>query len=86
MRGGLIVWDSYSFKICNAYLSALINGDYSGIDDGPELAAWVSGLELPADGHWSYSDESDDWGPCAVTGLFADRANVSFHFKAENHV
>lgn len=79
------MWDSYSFKICNAYLSALINGDYSGIDDGPELDAWISGLDLPA-GHWSYSGDGDDWGPCAVTGLFADRANVSFHFKVTENV
>lgn len=81
-------WDKYEFRICGHFLSALINADESGLEDGEarELSDWCDAIraDIPAGfspGHWSSdSEESDDWGRCAATGLFAMRAAVSFHF------
>lgn len=78
-------WDKYSFKIAGHYLSALINGDTSGMEGTEEadLAQFVAEAQACATrdgftvGHWtSDAEESDDWGRCDVSGLFAMRVVV----------
>lgn len=78
-------WDSYDYRIAEHYLSALINGDMSGMDDAEieEFDTWhdaalqnarAAGFTI---GHWSDVDGSgEDWGRCDVTGLFAMRCTV----------
>lgn len=78
-------WDHYEFKIAGHYLSALINGDESGMSDeeSADFDAWRRDAEDKARdhgftvGHWTDVDESSgDFGRCAVSGLFADRCTV----------
>jgi len=78
-------WDHYDYKIADHYLSALINGDTSGLDDSESAAllAWEQSEQASARragftvGHWDCDVEySDDFGPCDVSGLYADRCAV----------
>lgn len=78
-------WDHYEFKIAGHYLSALINGDFSGMEESEvsDFEAWEQWARENARdagfciGHWTCdSEESGDFGRCAVSGLFADRQTV----------
>ena len=78
-------WDHYEYKIAEHYLSALINCDYSGMEDSEEFEfdAWRDTAAQNARdngftvGHWAdVEDSGDDWGVCAVSGLFAMRCTV----------
>lgn len=78
-------WDHYSYKVAAHFLSAMINGDYSGMTSeecrqyrqfeqeafaNARAAGWTVG-------HWATVDDSgDDWGRCDVTGLQAMREEV----------
>jgi hypothetical protein len=78
-------WDYFEYRISGHYLPALINADESGLEDSEQLEfhAWerearqnatASGFMV---GHWDCdSEESDDWGMCAVCGLHAMRQTV----------
>lgn len=79
------IWDHYEFKIAGHYLPALINGDHTGLenDETRDLSQWESdAMQSARDsgftvGHWSHDDcGGDDWGRCAVSGLFAMRETV----------
>ena len=76
--------DVYEATISTCYLSAIINGDETGIDDDKEamqLMAWELGMyeKAKADGaknwHWSY-DECYNYAKCDITGLFGRVADV----------
>ena len=84
----MLQWDSYEFKVAGHFLSALINADESGMSDeeSAEFNAWEESARQNARnsgftiGHWSCdSEESDEWGRCDVTGLFAMRQTVKLH-------
>lgn len=78
-------WDHYEYKLAGHYLSAMVNGDYSGLTseecaeyraferkafDDARAAGWTPG-------HWAHVDDSgEDWGICAVSGLYAMRECV----------
>lgn len=76
---------SYSYRIAERYLSALINGDYSGMSDAEcdAFEAWQTAAHDNARsagftvGHWcDVEDSGEDWGRCDVSGLFAMRCTV----------
>jgi hypothetical protein len=78
-------WDHYEYRIGEHYLSALINGDESGMSDteSEEFNAWRIEAEINAEqsgftvGHWcDVEDSREDWGRCYVSGLFAMRCTV----------
>lgn len=79
------MWTSYDYKIADSFLSALINDDFSGLEDSEakELREWIADQEQHARNnrdnvsmHWDCDDSADDFGRCDVTGLFANRAEV----------
>lgn len=76
-------WDCYEFRISSHYLSALINGDVTGLedDDEAEFNQWLASTPNVA-GHWSH-DEVDDCGfsTCAVSGLMSNCTTVKLMFK-----
>ncbi len=78
-------WDHYEYKIAKHYLSALINGDETGLEDDKQtqFEQWESQARADATtagytiGHWTdVEDSGEDWGTCAVSGLFAMRCTV----------
>lgn len=78
-------WDYFEYRIAEHYLPAMINADFSGMNDAEykqHLAfeqqaretAIVGGFTV---GHWSPVDDSgEDWGPCDISGHFAMRCTV----------
>lgn len=82
------VWDSYEYCIAEHYLSALINWDISGMDDAEsaEFTHWEQQARSDARaagwtiGHWADVEGSgEDWGRCAISGLYAMRCTVQLH-------
>jgi len=79
-------WDYYSFKICECYLSALINDDSSGLEDEEQALfdKWekdMVGLVKDAETfHWDCGNDSyigiDD-----VSGFMADVVDIRLVFK-----
>ena len=79
-----MAWDYVEFKIAEHYIFAIEYGDYGGMTKGEisEFKAWLENEQAGNAGHWSIEDHSsDDFGHCAVSGLFANRATVRFNFK-----
>ncbi|MGL4499992.1 MAG: hypothetical protein ACRCU2_13090 [Planktothrix sp.] len=64
--------DWIEYQISESFLPALINGDYSGLDDSEEKALnnWIDSLNHTK-GHWDYEPSSDDWKICKVTKKFS---------------
>lgn len=82
-----MIWDSYTNKISDYYLSALINNDYLDMPDYErrKFEAWKMTIEQEARdagwtvGRWTTDHEGgcEDWGKCAVSNLLAMRATVT---------
>lgn len=78
-------WDHFEYRIAEHYLSAMVNGDYSGMTDD-EISDYrkfeKEAFETAREGgftvaHWAPVDDSgEDWGMCDVTGLLAMRCTV----------
>lgn len=78
-------WDHYDYRISGHFLSALINDDWTGLEDSEAVAfkdfitqaedcATDSGFSV---GHWDAdSEDCEDFGSCDVTGLHAMRCTV----------
>lgn len=78
-------FDSYEYHIGAHFLSALINGDTTGLDDAEERAlnAWVADPCIigAGNGHWStIDDSSDEFGLCEITGLRGATEKVAYMF------
>ena len=80
-------WDYLEFKIAEHYICALEYGDFGDMTES-EVAQFNNWLEKEQDGvvgHWSIEEhDGGDFGVCAVTGFFANRATVRFNFKAKD--
>ena len=80
-------WDYLECKIAEYYILALEYGDFGDMT-ASEVAQFNNWLEKKQDGvvgHWSIEEhDGGDFGVCAVTGLFANRATLRFNFKAKD--
>ena len=67
-------FDSYTYTISAHLLSAIINGDETGLDDdeSDSLSDFLANLPAP-NGHWDCDDaDYSDFGRCEVMGLMSD--------------
>lgn len=76
-------WDYYEFSIAEHFVSAIINEDYTGLNDEEEkqLDNFLAGYK---DGHWDYEDLigfSEDYKTCEVCNQYAKTMQLRFHFK-----
>ena len=79
-----MAWDYVEFKIAEHFIFAIEYGDYGDMTKGEisQFQAWLENEQAGIVGHWSIEEHSsEDYGRCAVTGLFARRATVRFNFK-----
>ena len=82
-------WDIYEFTVAGHYLSALINGDISGLDNDDEKALRLfeerAVAKAKEDGaihwHWSIDTECGNFAKCEVSGLWADVFDISLVCK-----
>ncbi len=74
-------FDHYEYRISWAYLSALVNGDYTGLSDEDEAAftEWLENTDRRIT-HWDVTDHGENFTRCEVTGLMADCSTVRGYF------
>lgn len=72
-------FDTYEYRIAGVYLPALINGDYSGLEDEDceLLTQFVASLPEGAS-HWECTDDSH-FARCEVCGLRADVVDCTLY-------
>ena len=75
--------DYFEYRIASHYLSALVNGDHSGLDDSEEVlfTEWLDAVNLKENGTWHIHEcEEVNFTQCEVSGLDADCAIVRQYF------
>ena len=72
-------YDYYSFNIDTHFMPAMINDDYSGLDDDDikALKHFFNNNTFKRFGHWDYTNEVS-FGRDDVTGLMGDVATVRY--------
>jgi hypothetical protein len=76
-------WDYVEARIGSHFLSYLINGDASGIEDSEARALdnYIAQIQEGREGgHWS-DGETEEFARCAITGLMGECVNVRYNFK-----
>lgn len=76
--------DYYEYKIAEHFIFVIEYSDYGDMTKGEiaEFKAWLGYVQDGIAGHWSIEEHGgEDYGICAVSGLFANRATVRFNFK-----
>ncbi len=73
--------DYFEFSIASHYLPALINGDYSGMDETETrlFSEWFESLDRRIQ-TFDCVDYGDNFKRCEVSGLFADCSTVRGYF------
>ena len=73
-------WDYYTFPIAEHFAPAMINGDYTGLNDEEEkqLDKFLSSF---GKGHWDIGNDDEDYRTCDVCGLYSKTVQMQFHFK-----
>jgi hypothetical protein len=74
-------FDHYEYNVASHYASAIINNDWTGLDDSEtvELQAWLEDVIKKAEN----LDVHEDAGFCRdeVTGLMADCVTIRAYFR-----
>jgi hypothetical protein len=76
-------WDYYEFSIGEHFVPAIINGDYTGLNDTEERQLDKFLAEYK-NGHWGYDDLigfSEDCRTCEVCDQYTKTMQLRFHFK-----
>jgi hypothetical protein len=80
-------FDKHTYNVAQHYLSAIIDGDYSGLSDGEEshleafLALTTKQLPGGVVHHWVCENISDTcFSMCDVSGFYADCVRLSILF------
>jgi hypothetical protein len=73
------------YTISKHYLPALINGDYTGLDelDKHEFSGWLRSVQDFA-AHWAVDWEELDntrYARCEVSGLYSDCSTIKHVFR-----
>lgn len=84
-----IVNDYYDFRISGHFLSAIINGDYSGLTDTEciQLDSFIDDYSLLKNSIWDVDtaeDQDSHFAECDITGLYSDCYSVKLHFLNQN--
>ena len=72
---------TFTYSIAECFLSALINGDDSGLDESESQALddfQAHVIESHGVGHWSVNDEYVEFARDEVTGLRANCINAEW--------
>jgi len=78
--------DYFEFTISEHLVSALINGDYSGLNsaESKELDSFVSQYSDYKNATWDVVSDEGNFIDCDVTGLFSNCHNVKLHFTNDS--
>ena len=79
-----MTWDYYEYRIAEHYIFAIEYGDYGEMSDQEisQFQAWLEYEQAGIAGNWSIEEHGmEDYGHCAVSGLFVNSVQVRFNFK-----
>ena len=76
-------FDHYEYNIAGHWLSALINNDYSGLEEHEEKQLNQFITELPVIGRWYIDDYSPAFSVDEVSGLYADTYKAKLLFEVK---
>ena len=82
----MIRFKSIEYVVASHYLSALINGDYSGLDDDECGHVDDFNNQVTDQGEFSHYDtegEQIDFAECEISGLMADCVRLVAHYIEE---
>lgn len=70
------------YVIGSHFLSALINGDYTGLSDTEEsaLLAWLDTNSKPY-GYWDVLDYGNNFAVCQINNIHSDCATVRMYWR-----
>ena len=74
--------DHADFVIGSHFLPALINGDYTGLNDAEEaaLSAWLDANSKPYS-HWDVLDHGNNFAVCQINNIHSDCATVRMYWR-----
>ena len=74
--------DFYEYIIGEHFAPAIINDDYTGLEDDEHAAldAWLDDNAMHS-GHWTTEGESSDFARCEITGLMSDCITTRQYFR-----
>ena len=75
--------DYYEYQIAEHFISAIINGDCSGLDDCEETLLNTFLKYLPVTGTWDVTDDSN-FVYCDITGMYSLCYTMKLHFHNTN--
>jgi hypothetical protein len=73
-------FDYYTYHISGSYLSALINGDYSGLSDEETANIYRFLDNLPVRGHFDVIEDSENFRNCEICNLYAETYETRLYF------
>lgn len=73
-------FDHYEYIVSEHYLPAIVNDDYSSLDDGEieKLVTWLDGV--PINGHWDIEDNSEGIRTCEICELLSNCMTIKRYF------
>ena len=76
-------FDNMDYTIGSHFAGALINGDYSGLEDDEERAldAWLDAHQERG-GHWDIVGDNTEFARCEVTDFMGDCVTVRQYYPA----
>jgi hypothetical protein len=80
-------FDYYTFNIGSPFLSAIINGDHSGLSDQEEtdLNCFMDNLPVK-NGHFDLMEDEGNFSRCEVSGLYSDCVETRLYFPVAETV
>lgn len=75
-------FDYYTYQIGGHYLTGLINGDYSGLEDqeAQQLDAFLDNLPVN-NGHFDAMDlDNSSFSICEISGIYSETYEVRLYF------
>jgi hypothetical protein len=78
-------FDYYTYHISEHLLPALINGDYSGLDELSNDEQYLTHFidTLPVSGHFDIVEGTENFIRCEVTDLHANCYEVRLYFQPQ---
>ena len=79
----LMKFDYYEYNISGHWISAIINNDYTGLEEreGKQLNQFMD--SLPVIGHWDINDDNPSFRIDDISGLYSDTYSVKLLFEVQ---
>lgn len=78
-------FDAYKYAVSEHLIPAIINGDYSGLDDNEDnLLSFFLDSDIFENGHWAIPDSIESsFDRCDIIGLYSDCVILTFYKRID---